>query len=335
MKIVAITPDRKYNALVPLIIDGLYDNNIQVIATDPGNGVRSSDVYTDGEVIEHAQDADYIFALFGKVKGPYREGKYHLLDKIKRPEVTAYITDSEWTCTSYPDSSFQCQEAKTDPSRHRGNPWINEEMYEKCSWYFKRLVFPEDLDRKKIVPCYIGACNRYFGPQEEKQYDIFCSFGQLEDGLRQPVHDYCLDLKSQGRNVLINEKFNFDTYLKMIRRSQIGVSAWGAGNCCMRMWEISANKTCCFIQKPFHIVYPNRFVDGESCVYYSSMDEFKDKMQFYLSRPDECERIGRNAYNHIVKYHTGKKRVQYMLNVMNGHNWRTASEFEYNFDKNQ
>ncbi|MBD16307.1 MAG: hypothetical protein CMJ72_14305, partial [Planctomycetaceae bacterium] len=148
----------------------------------------------DEEVIEHARDADYIFALFGKVKGPYREGKYYLLDKINRPEVTAYITDSEWTSTSYLDSPTQCAEAKINPARHRGEPWINEEMYSKCRWYFKRLVFPEDLDREKIIPCYIGACNRYFGKPEDKEFDIFCSFGQLEDGLRQPVHDYCCGL---------------------------------------------------------------------------------------------------------------------------------------------
>jgi len=327
MKIVAITPDRKLNALAPLIIDGLYDNDIEVIATDPGNGVKN--VYSDDEVLEHAKDADYIFAIFGKIRGQHRSGKYYLLDKINRPDVTAYITDSEWTCTSYTDTPTQCEDAKTDPSRHRGNPWINEEMYDKCRWYFKRVVFPEDLERDKIIPCYIGAWNRYFGEPEEKKFDIFCSFGQLDDGLRRPAHNHCLELKSMGRDVLINKKFDFDTYLKMIRRSWIGVSAWGAGNCCMRMWEISANRACCFVQKPF-IIYPNKFVDGESCVYYSTIEEFKEKMEFYLDNKEECARIGQNAYDHIMKYHTGKKRVQYMLNVMQGHDWKVASEIEFN-----
>ena len=326
MKIVVITPYKKTNALAPLIIDGLYDNGIEVIATDPGNGVRK--IYDENEVLEHAKDADYIFAIFGKVRDK-RPGKYHLLDKINRPEDTAYITDSEWTCTSYLDTPTQAEEVKINPSRHRGHPWIDEWMYERCSWYFKRLVFPEDLKRDKIIPCYIGAWNKYFGKLEhEKQFDIFCSFGQLGDGLRQPVYDYCHELKNKGHKVLIDQKFDFETYLKMIQKSWIGVSAWGAGNCCMRMWEISANKTCCFIQKPELIIYPNKFVDGDTCVYYSNMKEFREKMDYYLKNREECIRIGENAYNHILKYHTGKKRVQYIINVMRGHDWRTASEIE-------
>ena len=326
MKIVVITPYKKLNALAPLIIDGLYDNGIEVIATDPGNGVKKW--YDDDEVLEHAKDADYIFAIFGKIR-EHRSGKYYLLDQINRPEVTAYITDSEWTCTSYPDSPTQVRETLTNPKRHRGEPWIDEWMYERCNWYFKRLVFPEDLKREKIIPCYIGAWNKYFGAFEKKQFDIFSSFGQIDNGLRRPVHEHCQQLKNEGISVLINEKFDFETYLKMIRRSWIGVSAWGAGNCCMRMWEISANKTCCFIQKPSLIIYPNKFVDGESCVYYTNMQEFKEKMDYYLKNKDECIRIGENAYNHILKYHTGKKRVQYMLNVMNGIPWQKASEIEY------
>jgi spore maturation protein CgeB len=89
------------------------------------------------------------------------------------------------------------------------------------------------------------------------------------------------------------------------------------------MWEIISNKTCCFIQKPF-IIYPNKFVDGESCVYYETLSEFKEKLNYYLNNKDECIRIGKNGYEHTKKYHTGKVRVQYMLNVIKGIPWQEA-----------
>ena len=81
------------------------------------------------------------------------------------------------------------------------------------------------------------------------------------------------------------------------------------------MWEILSNKTCCFIQKPF-IIYPDKFVDGESCVYYETIDEFKEKLDHYLQNKDECIRIGNNGYEHVLKYHTPTKRVNYMLEIM-------------------
>ena len=80
MKVIAITPDRKEDSLGSLVIEGLYDAGLEVIASDPGNNVR--DVYSDDEVIEHSKDADYIFVVWGKLKG-VRPPKYYLLDKIK------------------------------------------------------------------------------------------------------------------------------------------------------------------------------------------------------------------------------------------------------------
>ena len=66
MKIIAITPDKKMNTLATLVVDGMNELGIDVIATDAGNNVRK--VYTDDEVIEHSRDADYVMVLFGKHK---------------------------------------------------------------------------------------------------------------------------------------------------------------------------------------------------------------------------------------------------------------------------
>jgi len=317
MKIIAITPYQKMDSLASLIVDGLYDNGIDVIATDFGNKVRRT--YTDDEVIKHSKDADYIFAIWGKhgangVPSP----KFYLLDKINRPDIVAYIDGSEWTCTGYQDSPTQLQDSLTNMDRHRGSPWINEEMYNKCNWYFKRVVFEKDLEREKVIPCYLGAWNEYFETSDvQKEYDLYCSFGgyagHADTGLRSLIYAYCKNLK--GVKSIVGQRLNHKMYLETISKSYIGISSWGAANCCRRMWEILSNKTCCFIQKPF-IIYPNKFVDGESCVYYETMDEFREKLDYYLKNKEECVRIGQNGYEHVKKYHTGKARVKQMLDRM-------------------
>ena len=82
MKIIAITPNKKFDAVASVVIEGLYDTGCEVIATDYGNGVKKT--YTDDEVIFHSKDADYIFVIWGKIRGN-QSPKYYLLNKINRP----------------------------------------------------------------------------------------------------------------------------------------------------------------------------------------------------------------------------------------------------------
>ena len=320
MKVIAITPNQKTDTLASFIISGLYDLGVEVIATDYGNGVQN--VYSDGEVIEHSKDADYVFAFWGKHgRNGVPSPKYHLLDIINKPEITAYLDGSEWTSTGYEDTPTQCKDSILDPKRIKGEPWINEELYDKSKLYFKRVVLEEDLERDKIVPCYIGAHNSYFVNEDvnlqAKTYDFYCSFGgsagHVGTGLRSVVYDHCKSLI--GYNSIVGQKLDNKDYLNTILNSYIAISAWGAGNCCRRMWEILANRTCCFIQKPF-IIYPNKFVDGESCVYYETIDEFKEKLNYYLNNQEECITIGKNGFDHVKKYHTATKRVQYIFDNM-------------------
>ena len=162
MKIVAITPDRKKDMLAAGIIHGLNTLGHEIIASDPGNNVINH--YSEDYVVENSKDADVIIVFWGKIRGNHRSPKYHLLDKINRPDVTAYVDGSEWTMTGYSDTgsetvavdwtdppgqrvSRQLAEAKTDPARHRGSPWINEKMFNYAKWYFKRECYPKDFKK--------------------------------------------------------------------------------------------------------------------------------------------------------------------------------------------
>ena len=321
MKIVAITPDRKMDAVCSVIIEGMNDAGVDVIASDPGNSVIRH--YSEHEVVQHGKDADYIFAFFGKVRGN-RPPKYNLLNAINRPEVTAYIDGSEWTATAYPDGdrvisapwgnvNSQVYEAKFNPKRCKGTPWINDKMLEYCRWYFKRECYSEDK-ALGLIPLNVGCQKKFFGGYDlEKDIDIFCSFGQLANGYRYEIENLCKSLKEEGDyNVVIKKGLEYEDYLRHINRSFISVSSWGAGNSCMRLWENMANASCCFAQRT-EIEFIDKPTDGIHYVEYSTMEEFEKKLRHYLKNKDKCVQIGKEGYDYTGKYHNGKARFRYIL----------------------
>ena len=327
MKIVAITPDKKLDCVCTPIIEGMNESGIDVIATDLGNSVIKA--YSDEEVLEHSKDADYIFAFFGKVRDN-NPPKYHLLHMINRPDISVYIDGSEWTSTGYPDGkeiidapwgrvNSQVYEAKFNPKRCKGNPWINQPMKDFCKWYFKRECYLEDKENG-IIPLNIGCQNKFFGNYNlNKDIDVFCSFGQLNNGFRYEIQNFCHSLKSKGYNVVIKNGLDYQDYLQHINRSFISVSSWGAGNSCMRMWENMANSSCTFAQRT-ETLFPDKPQDGKHYVEYSNMQEFEEKIYYYLQNKQTCVEIGKSAHDFVKVKHSGKARFQYIIdNILNKH----------------
>ena len=254
---------------------------------------------------------------------------YKVLDSINRPEIVVYIDGSEYNITGHRRAHQTEENLKKNPMMNKAEPWIDESFYKRSSWYFKRETYAEDLELEKIHPLLVGAHSSYLQNESEdisqKQYDMFCSFGHTGTGLRAETQNICIKLKNEGYKNIIGSRFPYNQYLNYIIQSHIGVSAWGAGNSCKRMWEIMSNKTCCFVQKK-QIVFPNIFEDGVSYVEYSTPEEFEEKARYYLSNKKECIDIGLRGYEHIKKYHTGQKRVEYIFNILNGANWQTSLE---------
>jgi hypothetical protein len=323
MKIVAITPDKKLDCVCAPIIEGMNDCGVEVIASDPGNSVIKT--FSESEILRHAKDADYIFAFFGKVRGN-NPPRYHLLNSINRPESSVYIDGSEWTSTGYPDGketinapwgivNSQVYEAKFNSKRCKGTPWINESMKSFCKWYFKRECYPEDAENE-IIPLMIGCQKKFFGNYSlKKDIDVFCSFGQLNNGFRYEIQNFCYELKNKGYNVVIKSGLDYQDYLQHINRSFISLSSWGAGNSCMRMWENMANSSCCFSQRA-ETLFPHKPQDGIHYVEYSNMQEFKEKIYHYLNNKNKCVDIGDRGLDFVKKHHTGKARFESIIKTI-------------------
>ena len=335
MKIIAITPDRKTDTIARMTIQGLHDLKCNVIATSMGNFVKKE--YSDEEIISHSKDADFIFVIWGKVKGN-KPPKYYLVDQINMPEKTVYIDGSEWTSTGYANKErliyspwslrnieYQKYQAKLNPSYCKGTPWINKEMYHKASWYFKRECYQEDIENLGLYPYNVGCINEYFTESidyENKDIDVLWSFGHVDTGLRYETVAVCEKLKFEGYNVKFvgggipnAPKVSKKEYDEYISRSLIGISAWGAGNSCMRLFEIAAAGTCCMAQKT-QIEFISKPKDMIDYIEYSSISEFEEKIRHLLKNKDLAKNIGKTGKAFMKKYHTPAARVQYIFNII-------------------
>ena len=82
MKILAITPFEKLDYLAETVIEGIYKNDIELKCTSPGNGVKQEDILTLDQYSQYAEQADYIFAIWGKKRGTYPGIDYNLVKKL-------------------------------------------------------------------------------------------------------------------------------------------------------------------------------------------------------------------------------------------------------------
>jgi len=221
MKIVVISPKEKWDFLAESVIEGLYENNIEVYFSDIGNGIKESDVYSDEEIIEHSKDCDYILVIWGKIRKTFPVGvgpKYYLLDKINKKYKVVYIDGSEWTFTGFPLPN-QVQDAKHNPKLMRGEPWINDFMLHNSKWYFKRECYPEDSNIGIIPLPFASTKNHYSGDdytskEVDKEIDIFCSYGHMNNGLRHETYNFCKELSDKGYVVESKKGFDFETFKK-------------------------------------------------------------------------------------------------------------------------
>lgn len=307
MKIVTIVPRGKYDYLAHSVIEGLRKHKVNIIASDFGNTIEKSELYSEHDIIKHSHDADFIFAIWGK-----SPGRYHLLDKINKPEKTIYIDGSEWSFNGK-STKEQVLDSKIDPLKRRGNPWINDYMIGRVSHYFKRECYPQDIEEFGCIPLPFAALDSYFKHYTvKKEIDLYCSFGQVNTGLRQEIESECHKLGKNGLKVAITRDVPSSTYYELISKSYLAVDAFGGGECNARMFQILANQSCLFTEKP-NILYPNPYVDGNTVIHYKDIHEFRHKLTYYLDNRATIRLITENAFEHTKKYHTSYARVKYIF----------------------
>jgi hypothetical protein len=107
-------------------------------------------------------------------------------------------------------------------------------------------------------------------------------------------------------------------YNKLIAESIASINIPGKGWDCARYWEIISNKTCLITQR-LSIQIPNNFIENVHYLGFSTIEELIEKISYIRSNPNLGLEMGIRAYNHLVDFHTTKKRAEYFLNIINKH----------------
>lgn len=308
-----ITPDGKQDYLVELVIEGLRKRGDQIIASDLSNGVLPQEVLKDDEFIKAASKFDVLLVFFGKVRGN-RAPKYHLLDSLNSfpKERTAYIDGSEWSCTGW-DGPTQARDSLIDPSKRRGDPWIDEKMFQRVGHYFKRECHQQDIDRG-IIPFPFGLFDRHLKDPSPKDIDIFCSFGHTKTGLRKQVIEACQKLQKErpDKKIVIGAGFDRSKFSDMMNRSLIVVDAWGGGDCCDRFWEALGARACCLYQR-YNIMMPKPPCDWIEAVSFADIKEFEKSANLLLDHPDLSLEIGQRGRDFAQKFHSSRARADEIM----------------------
>ena len=100
--------------------------------------------------------------------------------------------------------------------------------------------------------------------------------------------------------------------------AKISIVAWGAIACRQtgRFYESLANKSMllCMTVDPWITNYS--FTDGKDIVLFDNTTELVEKAEYYISHPNEAEKIASAGYEHMLKYHTTKARANQFLSLI-------------------
>jgi glycosyltransferase involved in cell wall biosynthesis len=108
-----------------------------------------------------------------------------------------------------------------------------------------------------------------------------------------------------------------DTFINTLLKSKIGVNASSA----YRRWnlkplEVMACGALCFTDWVEEFKERLNFKDGKHLIIYDDLDDYREKVIYYLECPDEAEKIATAGMNYARRYHSNKIRVEQMTKCL-------------------
>lgn len=128
--------------------------------------------------------------------------------------------------------------------------------------------------------------------------------------------------KKQGVSVLWNSSDDrpsripsYEEYAKTINSSKMWIATQAAfGDVTPRFYEVLGSGTLLFCQK-VPTAYRHILKPGINCVEFESdLSDFEEKLDYYLSNPEEVDKITSNAVRDFAKY-TWENRAKHLLRI--------------------
>ena len=106
----------------------------------------------------------------------------------------------------------------------------------------------------------------------------------------------------------------FNHYLQILAGSKASIAPISTGYDTYRYWEIPLCGAALIAQNQYTII-PNNFEHKKSALFFSSLKELKDILEYYFLEGNEEEllRIAENGRRHLLQYHTPQHRANYVI----------------------
>lgn len=221
--------------------------------------------------------------------------------------------------------------------RYMHSPYVKKSLFNKMVYYSK---FDPDYYIKNIVNMKLHfpwfTDHRIYKPIEEKEYDVIF-LGTSRKKVYPLRHDIVNDLqricKKKGWRFLIRDRPPGETvsrripdlikqgfivggkYAETVAKSKIFVF----GNSIFdyplsKYFEVMGCATLVMADKP-QSAEELHFEAGENYVEINRED-WKNKLEYYLEDDAERERIARNGYETVMRYHTSEVRAKQLLDFL-------------------
>ena len=188
----------------------------------------------------------------------------------------------------------------------------------------KYLALPYELGiktkkLKKLKPFPITTLTSPKKFTKNKQYDLSFIGSLHQLGVRHQYYNNLLKFQNEINNKMLIQTKTIpkQQYNDIISNSKAGVSIRGYGFDTFRYWEIPCLGSL-LISQNLPLIIPNNFIDNEHALFFNDFNELKYKFLKYVVNSDEWMEIARKGQERFLEYHTPKKRVQYLLNVIEG-----------------
>jgi hypothetical protein len=113
----------------------------------------------------------------------------------------------------------------------------------------------------------------------------------------------------------LNTMYAQDQYVDQIRRSAIGLNFFGMGFDTVRYWELPA-QGCMLFSDRLPIEIPHNFVDGTHAVFFDDIPSMLEKLDHYMSHPEERVEIAAAGHGHYGQHHSNEARARQLLGWM-------------------
>jgi glycosyltransferase involved in cell wall biosynthesis len=106
-----------------------------------------------------------------------------------------------------------------------------------------------------------------------------------------------------------------EAYLKILSQSLCAVSTYGMGFDTVRYWEIPYTGSVLISRRPRTLI-PNNLKEGKHAFFFDNLKDLKQHVEYLIEDPDYAIKIGREAREFIMKYHSPEARAKAIINAL-------------------